>query len=239
MMCLERGTVLLFMLSATRFAAVAGHGAMTFPRSRNAYDGTLAPWSSWSYPCDRTHQGDNCTITGVVGVDAKHYAQIGGACPISAHDLHAAGKLNASNGQACYWFSNGCTVGCNSCDGTTSHVGHGTQRFLYKGMNASTLQRNRITIPNPFNPPPGDMVMDPDAMSKIQIKPGCTEAQGNGQKATMCSKSLRTINTQAKCGSKDDIYFYSPWRHPGAAPMIDSCGLSFGSDFQQSSMIAY
>ena len=46
-----------------------------------------------------------------------------GSCPIT----DAKGGLNASNGQSCYWFSNGCTVGCERCDGTSNHVGHGNQ----------------------------------------------------------------------------------------------------------------
>lgn len=206
---------------------VSGHGAMTFPKPRNSYDGTLHPWVDWAFPCDDTHQGDNCTVTGVVGVDPKHYAQLGGACSISAHknDLSA---LNASNGQSCYWFSNGCTVGCEACDGTTSHVGHGEQRFLYKGMDPKELARRKVTIPNPFTPKPGEMVLDPKSRAGIAITPGCSRADGNGQKATLCAPSLRSINTQAECGSRDDFYFYSPWRHPGSAPMIDACGSAGG-----------
>ena len=56
---------------------VSGHGAMSFPKPRNSYDGQLPPWSNWAYPCDDAHRGENCTITGVVGLDPKHYAEIG------------------------------------------------------------------------------------------------------------------------------------------------------------------
>ena len=100
------------------------------------------------------------------------------------------------------------------------------QHFLYKGMDSTTVRKNNITIPNPFVPPKGDMVLDPKSKAGISIVPGCTE--GNGQKATMCASSLRSINTQAECGSSDDIYFYSPWRHPGSAPVIDPCGSAGG-----------
>ena len=175
---------------------VAGHGAMTFPKPRNSYDGELAPWSDWGYPCDDTHKNENCTIAGVVGVDAKHFAEIGGACSISAHKPGVKGALNASNGQACYWFSNGCTVGCDACDGTTSHVGHGRQTFLYKGMDIAALRAKGITIPNPFSPKPGDLVMDPKSKAGISIVPGCAPSGRNGQKATICASSLRSINTQ-------------------------------------------
>lgn len=55
-----------------------------------------------------------------------------GSCPLSAHKPGDVEALNASNGQSCYWFSNGCTIGCDKCDGTNNHVGHGFQRFTYK-----------------------------------------------------------------------------------------------------------
>lgn len=45
---------------------------------------------------------------------------------------------------------------------------------------------------------------------------------------TMCDPNLRTINTNAKCGGPDDYYYYAPWRYPGAAPVIDSCGVAGG-----------
>jgi hypothetical protein len=86
------------LLASVRLAA--GHGAMTFPKPRNAYDGALQPWSDWGYPCDGSHQHENCTVTGVVGLTPTHFAEIGGACSISAHS-GVEGALNASNGQSC------------------------------------------------------------------------------------------------------------------------------------------
>ena len=37
-----------------------------------------------------------------------------------------------------------------------------------------------------------------------------------------------TADTQAECGGAEDIYYYSPWRAPGAAPVIDPCGAAGG-----------
>ena len=79
-------------LSAGLLAAVDAHGALTFPRPRQSIDGDLAPWSSWSYPCDATHKGDACKIN-----FCEHGHDCAGACPISAHN-GAKGALNASNG---------------------------------------------------------------------------------------------------------------------------------------------
>eukprot|EP00656_Telonema_subtile_P029505 TRINITY_DN32625_c0_g1_i1.p1 TRINITY_DN32625_c0_g1~~TRINITY_DN32625_c0_g1_i1.p1 ORF type:complete len:261 (+),score=49.07 TRINITY_DN32625_c0_g1_i1:298-1080(+) len=46
--------------------------------------------------------------------------------------------------------------------------------------------------------------------------------------ATICDPRQRTVNTAAECGGPDDFYYYSPWRAPGYAPVIDSCGVAGG-----------
>jgi len=202
------------------FASLAlGHGSMTHPKPRNAIDGQLSPWKNWSYPCDASHHGDMCKIT--FCEDGKNCQ---GSCPKSAHN-GVADQLNGDNGQACFWFNNGCTVGCDACDGTTNHVGHGEQRWLYKGMSQAEVAKNNLTI-EAFTPAPGDMTIDPSSRQGLKAMPGCTKT--NGKKATICASSLRTVNTQAECGGPDDYYAYSPWRAPGAAPVIDSCGSAGG-----------
>ena len=208
----------LFLILALAGRAES-HGAMSFPRSRNAIDGQLPPWQGWAYPCDAKHEGDECAIT--FCEDGKTCQ---GSCPISAHNgVHNA--LNASNGQACYWFSNGCTIGCDRCDGSQNHVGHGLQGFLYQGMSGETLRKKNITIADPFNPPPGSMLLDPNTTATLNISSNCAHRSTN---ATVCSSALRTANTQAECGSADDFYYFSPWRAPGSAPVIDSCGSAGG-----------
>lgn len=102
---------------------------------------------------------------------------------------------------ACYWFSNGCTVGCAECDGTQNHVGHGTQRFLYRGMNSSTLRRKNITV-NAFTPSKGEMVLDPRTLDRVKVAPNC---EAPTSRPTICDARLRTTNTQAECGSKEDV----------------------------------
>ena len=44
----------------------------------------------------------------------------------------------------------------------------------------------------------------------------------------MCDPNLRTVNVHAECGGPTDWYYYSPWRHPGSAPVFDSCGVAGG-----------
>eukprot|EP00937_MAST-01D_sp_MAST-1D-sp2_P003648 g3648.t1 len=197
---------------------VASHGAMTFPRPRAAQDGDLAPWTQWAYPCDAGHKGSNCAITFCEnGKDCQ------GSCPVAAKNGHP-NALNASNGQSCYWFSNGCTIGCNKCDGTNNHLGHGNQKFRYKGMTKDELVAKNLTI-DAWNPAPGDMVLDPATTKDLNPHSMCARPTTN---ATICDTRLRTVNTQAECGSPEDFYFYSPWRAPGSAPVIDACGSAGG-----------
>ena len=183
---------------------------MTFPRPRNALDASLSPWRNWSYPADPIHFDYNGNDTA-------------GSCPKSTHDGAAADLV--SNGQACYWFSNGCTPGCAACDGTTSHVGHGTQAWLYKGMSRDQVIQHNITVP--WTPAPGDLVLDRHAAGTkaLRISAGCAAPTSL---PTVCDPRLRSINTQAACGGPDDYYLWSPWRAPGAAPVIDACGSAGG-----------
>ena len=48
------------------------------------------------------------------------------------------------------------------------------------------------------------------------------------RKPTICASSLRTLNTQAECGSDEDYWYYAPWRYPGISPVIDPCGVAGG-----------
>jgi len=198
---------------------INGHGAMVFPKPRNSLDGALSPWLDWAYPCDETHQGENCKIS---------FCETGencqGSCPVTARN-GVKNALNASNGQACYWFSNGCTIGCDKCDGSNNHLGHGNQQFLYNGLSQSDLVKKNLTIPDPFNPPSGSMVLNPNTTKGLEIKSNCEHRTTN---ATVCDSSLRTVNTQAECGGPEDIYYFSPWRAPGSAPVIDACGSAGG-----------
>jgi len=86
--------MIVLILSVIGLWDTSGHGAVVFPPPRNAIDSNLAPWSEpVPYP--------------VPNVDAW--------CPVSGTN----GSLSGVNGQACFWFSNGCSIGCPQCDGTT------------------------------------------------------------------------------------------------------------------------
>ena len=187
------------------------HGAITFPRSRNAADGALEPWRSWSWkPGETEPKGEP-----KVGSFSESGKNTQASCSIPSKN-GIKGSTNASNGQACFWFSNGCTIGCDSCDGSTNHPGHGNQKFLYKGMNSSTLAAKNISV-EAWGLTKGDLTLDPKSFSgKTPLNTSQGLCPNSAKtKATICDKRLRTLNVDAECGSPEDFYYFSPWvSHP-------------------------
>ena len=232
------------------------HGMMTFPRPRNAADGDLQPWAGWSFPCTRpwpsvsskstSSKSSSSTIPTMCSEQfCRHLKRATPTqqdcvhqdcakdwhwmCPMPSHN-GAVGTLDARAGQACYWFSQGCTLGCSRCDGLVSRLGHGMQRFRYRvGQRFLSAAAIRETLPSstlePWAPMHGDMVLDPATTRQLDIKPHCAFPSSN---ATICDPRLRTVNTHAACGSAEDIYYWSPWRAPGLAPILDACGSAGG-----------
>ena len=85
-------------------------------------------------------------------------------------------------------------------------------------MNQTELKKANISV-EPFTPAPGEMVLDPKSLKTLNLSSACFGKPA--MKPTICDQELRTLNTQAVCGSPEDIYYYSPWRAPGFAPVID------------------
>lgn len=128
-----------------------------------------------------------------------------GWCPVPG----ANGNVSGQNGQACFYFSNGCAVGCDTCDGSSRGP---IPRCGYEPTKPCAPQKN------------------PTGTGQNQVGPGvaCKGPQKSTQKPTLCAREHRTINIDATCGSDNDWYYYSPWRAPGAAPIMDSCGVAGG-----------
>lgn len=166
-------------------ALAAGHGAVVHPPPRNAVDKDLHPWNG-PVPADPNGVGGGTTW-----------------CPIPGPN----GTLSGRNAQSCFWFSNGCAVGCDECDGTS-----------------------RGPIPHcpadPRVPCPADKT--PTGIGRNKVGPGVTCKAGNGIKPTLCDPAKRSVNTLAECGGPRDWYYFSPWRAPGAAPVFDACGMAGG-----------
>lgn len=95
--------------------SVSSHGAVTSPRPRNSIDSTLAPWNGTvpDYPIPFTHP-NWCEAPDANSKDPRH--------------------LSGANGQACFWFSNGCDYGCDKCDGETGQkIPCCNTKFVYTG----------------------------------------------------------------------------------------------------------
>ena len=76
---------------STMIATASGHASMIMPAPRNAIDGTLPAWSNGKHPMTGWIEPYNCSCTN--------------------------GTEPCANGQSCFWFSQGCTIGCSACDG--------------------------------------------------------------------------------------------------------------------------
>lgn len=79
---------------------VTAHASMIMPPSRNAIDATLPAWhnSNISNPPETgTIEPYNCRCTN-------------GTEPF------------CNSGQGCFWFSQGCTIGCSKCDGLGARI---------------------------------------------------------------------------------------------------------------------
>jgi hypothetical protein len=109
-------------------------------------------------------------------------------------------------------LSDGCSIGCEKCTGNSQLLAKGAA-FTYNGSG---------TLPSWS----GEGII-PDVAKNAKITYG-TAACEHPAKATVCDKRLRTLNTNAECGAADDYFYYNPWRYPGSAPVIDSCGVAGG-----------
>jgi hypothetical protein len=122
-------------------------------------------------------------------------------------------NLSGANGQACFWFNNGCDLSCDECDGTTGAqaINFHAQFVANSSMPGSWWSGKGIRPnPNVKFPPPHAICKNPK------------------HNATICDPKLRTANVNAECGSNEDFYYYAPWRAPGRSPVIDSCGMAGG-----------
>ena len=177
------------LILITWAASSAAHSALTHPEPRNAIDGHEAPW----------------------GRPVPHPLPFEPWCPIpSASATKDDRNLTGSNGQACFWFSNGCAIGCDECDGST--------RGPVPSFHCTEEKCTPTGEPIEFGPQAP--ICGPKAPAP--------RAKGPSMNATICDPAQRTVNTAAKCGSPEDFFYYSPWRAPGYAPVIDSCGVAGG-----------
>ena len=83
-------------LTLAHAALVSGHGSMIMPPSRNSVDADLPAWSHGKFP-----------ETGLIE-------------PYTCHCINGTSECSA--GQSCFWFSQGCSVGCSKCTGNGTRM---------------------------------------------------------------------------------------------------------------------
>lgn len=88
----------MMLLQALSLVAVSVHGhySMIMPVSRNSIDAELPAWNGGKFPDTGSIEPYTCKCT------------------------NGTSKCNA--GQSCFWFSQGCTIGCKSCDGNGTRL---------------------------------------------------------------------------------------------------------------------
>jgi hypothetical protein len=191
-------TVSLLLLASQAY----GHGAVTQPPSRNAIDGrvntAVHPWNA-SVP---------------ESVPFMFW------CASPDGESQDPRKVSGISGQACFWFNNGCDISCEECDGTSGQLVH--PKFILNGTGSPEPWGGNGIVWNGKDAVKKGVRSDDKNSTRLSI---CKTPKHN---ATVCDPELRTMNIDAPCGSKADVTYYAPWRYPGAAPVIDSCGTAGG-----------
>lgn len=112
-------------------AVVEGHSSLLIPPARNAVDRDLLPWVNGSFGHGKFGDdswGCNCV------------------------NATTGGPVACEVGQSCFWFSNGCSIGCDKCDGgnssgtnpnTRDRCGSGAKATL----NPDLRTYNKHTVP--------------------------------------------------------------------------------------------
>tara|TARA_B110000208_G_C11523994_1_gene341724 strand:- start:216 stop:617 length:402 start_codon:yes stop_codon:yes gene_type:complete len=117
------------MLSRLALSSLSlGHGAVNNPRPRNAVDRDLSPWN------------------GPVPAKAPSVESKTGWCPVA----DKAGKVSGTNGQSCFWFSNGCAIGCEECDGSSrGPIPNSKDPFWARKFNVCNQTETVATVCDP------------------------------------------------------------------------------------------
>lgn len=112
------------LLAASLHRMAAGHGALVSPVPRNAFDRQLPRFAGG--------RGSECNCGDVVA-----------GC--------AVGARAGMNGQSCFWFSQGCFIGCAACTGTNIEP-DGMSRANESGSVARTCARGYPPAGASFEP---------------------------------------------------------------------------------------
>jgi len=170
------------LLSACVAAAMA-HNSMMIPFPRNALDGA------------DPRMVNGGTVPGGLTCSCANSQN----CPMGSA-RHVPGA-----GQACLWWSQGCSIGCPYCLTDPRHP-----------ANNGSIPTKAITGNAPHDDKAG-------FRKSYCAKPSTTST---------LPKEFWTMNTHAIEGAVNDSYRFNPWRAPGSAPVVDPCGQAGGKYLQ-------
>jgi hypothetical protein len=92
--------LLSFTIIFSQCSLVASHASMIMPPPRNAIDSELAPWHN---------------------INMSSPPETGSIEPYNCRCTNGT-EEHCNSGQACFWFSQGCTIGCSKCDGLGARI---------------------------------------------------------------------------------------------------------------------
>ena len=161
----------------------AGHASMFMPVPRNSNDRDLSLFDKGQSP-----QTPCVCANGIGG---------GQGAEKSGCDVGQL-KEDSGRGQACLWWSQGCSIHCDYC--ATKPPG-------------GLIPTAPITGSAPHTDKAGFRT---SYCNQTMAKPW-----------TLPRKAW-TMNLQAVEGSEEDSYRFNPWRAPGSAPVVDPCGQAGG-----------
>ena len=118
------------------------------------------------------------------------------------------GNRAGGDGQACLWWSQGCSIGCEKC-ATNSEGPHSRGPFHGTGPQSGKIGFRTRYCNATHNS--GTSKTNPTPLINSTLP-----------------KEAWTLNIGAEEGSEEDSYRYNPWRAPGYAPVVDPCGQAGG-----------
>ena len=153
------------------------HGSMSIPKPRNTVDGDMAPW--------------NGTVPWPLPFDTPNW------CATPTVDAHGKDprNLTGTHGQACFWFSNGCDISVDECDGNSGQTIQA--HWVFDGpAGTNNGWTSKGIIADKSQKQPGGGVNAGSIAGRKGLKPK--------HNATICDPNIRTINTNAECGGPDE-----------------------------------
>ena len=103
------------LVVAILLPTAAGHGSLVLPQTRNSID-RLAPQWKGGYPTVPDFPG-----TGRWGLPNETCGTTPPSCQEGCSCSNGTEACDV--GQSCFWFSSGCTIGCETCDGNGRRTG--------------------------------------------------------------------------------------------------------------------